>query len=51
MTGKDEEELLKLTRENNYMLKIIMNYLKHDNATDFMSNILANLVANKFERR
>lgn len=50
MTQQDEEELLRLTKENNYMLKHIIAYLRKDNNIDFINNILANLIANKFER-
>lgn len=47
------EELLQLTRENNYMLKQIIAYINHINANvnnendnDFIRNILANLISN-----
>ena len=50
------EELLQLTRENNYMLKQIIAYINHINANadnennnDFIRNILANLVSNQID--
>ena len=52
------EELLQLTRENNYMLKQIIAYINHINANadnennnDFIRNILANLVSNTVDFR
>lgn len=50
------EELLQLTRENNYMLKQIIAYINHINANadnennnDFIRNVLANLVSNQID--
>lgn len=50
------EELLQLTKENNYMLKQIIAYINHINANadnennnDFIRNILANLVSNQID--
>lgn len=50
------EELLQLTKENNYMLKQIMAYINHINANadnennnDFIRNILANLISNTID--
>ena len=51
-----EKELLRLTRENNEMLKQIIAYINHmnrnadgENMNDFMRNIIANMISNKFE--
>lgn len=45
------DELLQLTRENNAMLKWIVAYLqhewKHDDTQDFLSNIVANIAADR----
>lgn len=47
------EELLQLTKENNYMLKQIIAYINsinrnadNENNNDFIRNILANLMSN-----
>lgn len=47
------EELLQLTKENNYMLKQIIAYINsinrnadNENSNDFIRNILANLISN-----
>ena len=45
------DELLQLTRENNYMLKQIIAYINlHGNHTDdmkdFTMNVLANMISN-----
>ena len=55
-----KEESLRLLRENNAMLKEMLDILRktqdpnfqmEENATDFFMNIVANLVANDIERR
>ena len=51
MTEQEQEELLRLTRENNIMLRNIIQYLRGDNSVDFMQNIIANLIANGIEQR
>ena len=49
MTRSEEQELLELTRQNNELLRAILRFVQHDEANDFMTNIFANLVANKME--
>lgn len=49
MTHNEEQELLKLTRENNELLKLILQFVYRDDGNDFMTNIMANLIANKME--
>lgn len=49
MTYSEEQELLELTRQNNELLRAILRFVQHDEANDFMTNIVANLVANKME--
>ena len=49
MTRSEEQELLELTRQNNGLLRAILRFVQHDEANDFMTNIVANLVANKME--
>ena len=53
MTRNEEEELLTLTRDNNKILKDIWNFLNSPNedVKDFVMNIMANLFANKIERK
>lgn len=55
MTDNEEKELLTLIRDNNKMLRDIWNSLKmgdpNDDAKDFIMNIVANLFANKIERK
>lgn len=50
------EELLQLTKENNYMLKQIIAYINsinrnadNENNNDFIRNILANLISNTID--
>ena len=52
------EELLRLTRENNLMLKQIIAYLNRvsenapaENESDFIRNILANLISSSVTER
>lgn len=49
MTYTEEQELLQLTRENNQLLKIILQFVHRDDGNDFMTNIIANLIANRME--
>ena len=49
MTHTEEQELLQLTRENNGLLKLILQLVQKDEGNDFMTNIIANLIANKME--
>jgi hypothetical protein len=54
------QEILSLLRENNEILKEVVSilrktqdpdYLMEENTTDFLMNIVANLVASKIEGR
>lgn len=49
MTYSEEQELLKLTKENNEILKIILQYVRHDNMTDLFTNIVANMIGNRID--
>lgn len=49
MTRSEEQELLELTRQNNELLRAILHLVQHDEANDFMTNIVANLLANKLD--
>ena len=49
MTYTEEQELLELTRQNNQLLRAILQLVQHDEADDVMTNIVANLIANKME--
>jgi hypothetical protein len=42
----DIQELLRLTRENNIMLRHIVSYIHKDDTTEFIKNIVANLISN-----
>ena len=45
------EELLKLTKENNMLLKAILAMLQRNESNDFMTNVAANIFADWLERR
>lgn len=49
MIRSEEQELLELTRQNNELLRAILRLVQHDEANDFMTNIVANLLANKMD--
>ena len=55
MTRNEEIELLTLIRDNNKMIKDIWTSLiqgnPNDDVKDFVMNIMANLFANKIERK
>lgn len=53
MTENEEKELLRLTKENNFMLKQMYGYLSQhlananqENIEDFIRNIIANVISN-----
>ena len=49
MIRSEEQELLELTRQNNELLRAILRFVQHDEGNDFITNIIANLMANKME--
>ena len=49
MTRSEEQELLELTKQNNELLRAILRFVQHDEANDFMTNIIANLFANQID--
>ena len=49
MTRSEEQELLELTRQNNELLRAILRFVQHDEANDFIQNLIANLLANKMD--
>lgn len=58
MTADEEKELLYLVRDNNRMLKEIIEYINlkgsqanNENIDDFIRNIIANLISTSAETR
>lgn len=49
MTRSEEQELLELTRQNNELLRAILRLVQHDEANDFVTNVIANLVGNRID--
>lgn len=49
MTRSEEQELLELTRQNNELLRAILHFVQHDEANDFITNVIANLVGNRID--
>lgn len=49
MTAAEEKELLTLVRENNALLKAILKFVYHDEANDFLTNIIANVIGNRID--
>ena len=49
MTSNEEKELLELTRQNNELLRAILHFVQHDEANDFITNVIANLVGNRID--
>ena len=57
MTYEEERELIRMTAENNYMLKSIIKYLSDqrinadsENFSDFIRNIVANMISTNMEQ-
>lgn len=47
MSDEVEKEILRLTKENNIMLRAILKYIQDkDDAKDFFLNVIANLISN-----
>lgn len=49
MTHSEEVELLELTRQNNVLLKLILQLVRHDESNDFIHNVIANLLSNRID--
>ena len=49
MTRSEEQELLELTRQNNELLRAILRFVQHDEANDFMTNIVATVIGNRID--
>ena len=57
MTYEEERELIRMTAENNMMLKSIIKYLSNqrnnadgENFNDFIRNIMANMISTNIEK-
>ena len=46
LSESERKELLELTRENNRMLKSILAIVASEHSSDFMNNIVANIIGN-----
>ena len=46
LSEAERKELLELTRENNRMLKSILTIVSNEHSSDFMNNIVANIIGN-----
>lgn len=49
MTNSEEQELLELTRQNNTLLRIILQLVQKDEGNDFIHNVIANLLSNRID--
>ena len=49
MTKNEEQELLELTRQNNELLRAILHFVQHNEANDFVTNVIANLIGNRID--
>ena len=49
MTRSEEQELLEIVRENNALLRAILRFVYRDDANDFMTNIIANILGNRID--
>lgn len=46
LSESEREELLRLTRENNKILKAILTIVVNEHTSDFQNNIMANIIGN-----
>ena len=51
MTRSEERELFRLVKENNMLLKWILQLIRHDEENDFSTNVIANIIGNQLDNR
>lgn len=51
MTRSEERELFRLVKENNMLLKWILQLIRHDEENDFPTNVIANIIGNRLDNR
>lgn len=51
MTRNEEKELFRLVKENNMLLKWILQLIRHDEDNDFTTNVIANIIGNRLDNR
>lgn len=51
MTRSEERELFRLVKENNMLLKWILQLIRHDEENDFSTNVIANIIGNRLDNR
>ena len=49
MTYSEEQELLQLTRENNRLLKQLLQYVRQDDIKMFLMDVAANIFGNRID--
>lgn len=51
MTRSEERELFRLVKENNMLLKWVLQLIRHDEENDFSTNVIANIIGNRLDNR
>lgn len=51
MPIEELNELIRISRENNVLLRAILEKMNNNEQNDFIQNVVANLFANKIEKR
>lgn len=51
MTRNEERELFRLVKENNMLLKWVLQLIRHDEENDFSTNVIANIIGNRLDNR
>lgn len=46
LSEEERKELLEITRENNRLLKSILTIVTNEHSSDFINNIVANVIGN-----
>lgn len=47
----EERELFRLVKENNMLLKWILQLIRHDEENDFSTNVIANIIGNRLDNK
>lgn len=51
MTRSEERELFRLVKENNMLLKWVLQLIRHDEENDFSTNVIANIIGNRLDNK
>lgn len=51
MTRSEEKELFRLVKENNVLLKWIIQLIRYNEENNFSTDVIANIIGNRLDNR